>query len=256
MINTELATLMTLLQQFLWPFIRIGAFLLVSPLYSIESFTVRLRVALAMILTLFTLDNVMVPQSMPFDASSVGLILGEILVGALLGFSLQVVNSALAIGGAAISNAMGLSFANIVDPALGNIPVVSQFFVIFATLIFLGLDGHLQLIRLLIDSFTLLPIGELPDFGRWYDVLVVWLPEMFVFGLSLALPVAISLLLMNLGLGLVTRAAPAMNIFSIGFPALLLCGLVFLFLSLPGLAAGIEIMWQRSLDTAGTLLGR
>jgi len=167
MINTELATLMTLLQQFLWPFIRIGAFLLVSPLYSIESFTVRLRVALAMILTLFTLANVMVPQSMPFDASSVGLILGEILVGALLGFSLQVVNSALAIGGAAISNAMGLSFANIVDPALGNIPVVSQFFVIFATLIFLGLDGHLQLIRLLIDSFTLLPIGELPDFGRF-----------------------------------------------------------------------------------------
>ena len=67
---------------------------------------------------------------------------------------------------------------------------------------------------------------------------------------------AIALLLMNLGLGMVARSAPAMNIFSIGFPALLLCGMVFLFLSLPGLAAGIEIMWVRSLDTAGTLLGR
>jgi flagellar biosynthetic protein FliR len=256
MINTELATLMNLLQQFLWPFIRIAAFLLVSPLYSIEAFTVRLRIALAMVLTLFALDNVLVPVNVPFDAASIGVILGEILIGALLGFSLQVVNASLAIGGAAIANAMGLSFANIVDPALGNIPVISQFFVIFATLIFLGLDGHLQLISLLLESFVLMPVGELPDFGRWYDVLVLWLPEMFTFGLSLALPVAISLLLMNLGLGLVTRAAPAMNIFSIGFPALLLCGIVFLFLSLPGLAAGIEMMWVRSLDTAGTLLGR
>jgi flagellar biosynthetic protein FliR len=256
MINTELTTLMNLLQQFLWPFIRIAAFLLASPLYAIEAFTVRLRIALAMMLTLFAVDNVPLSANLPFDAASIGIILSEILVGALLGFSLQVVNAALAIGGAAISNAMGLSFANIVDPALGNIPVISQFFVIFATLIFLGLDGHLQLISLLLESFTLLPLGELPDFARWYDLLVLWFPEMFVFGLSLGLPVAIALLLMNLGLGMVARSAPAMNIFSIGFPALLLCGMVFLFLSLPGLAAGIEIMWVRSLDTAGTLLGR
>lgn len=255
MIEISQTAVLALLQQFLWPLLRIAAFLLASPLYSIEAFSVRMRIAMAVVLAVFMIDRVEIPTIDPLSGLGLLSVGGEILTGVLLGFCLQVVNAALAIGGAVISNAMGLSFANIVDPGLGNVPVVSQFFVIFSTLLFLGLDGHLQLVSLLGESFSLVPIGEPLDFGRWYDVLILWLPQMFSFGLSLALPVAVSLLLMNLGLGLVTRSAPAMNIFSIGFPALLLCGLVFLLLSLPGLSNSIELMWQRSVSTAILLLG-
>lgn len=255
MIDQDFAALVALLQLFLWPLLRIGAFLLAAPLYSVEAFSVRLRIATALVLTVFFIDRVPVPEFDPLTAAGLGAIAGEILTGVLLGFCLQTVNAAMAIAGAIVSNAMGLSFANIVDPALGNIPVLSQFFVILAALLFMSIDGHLQLINLLGESFLLIPIGQLPEFGRWYEVLVQWLPEMFGFALTLALPITASLLLINLGLGLVTRSAPAMNIFSIGFPALLLCGLIFLLLSLPGFATAVGFIWRQALDTALLLLG-
>jgi flagellar biosynthetic protein FliR len=253
--SIELVGLLSLLERLVWPLLRIGAFLLTSPLFSIDAFSVRLRVAMAVVLAVFVLETIPVPELEMLGAEGLAAAVSEVFTGFVLGLCLQIVSAALALGGAAISNSMGLSFANIVDPAMGNIPVISQLFIVLATMVFLGMNGHLLLVGLLLESFSAIPVGTFPDAGAWYDIMLRWSPAIFAAGLGLALPVVIALLVINLGLGIVTRAAPAMNIFSVGFPALLIGGFVFLFFALPGLSTGIQTLWSRALETASLLLG-
>ena len=179
----------------------------------------------------------------------------EVFIGIMMGFTLQIVTAAFTVGGSFISNSMGLSFANIVDPAMGNVPVISQFFILLATLIFLAMNGHLMLMQVLIGSFIAVPIGNYPDLSGWFDILWLWTPQVFIAGVALGLPVVIALLVINMGLGIVTRAAPAMNIFSIGFPALLAGGLIFLLVALPGIGTVMEALWSEGVMTISTLLG-
>jgi len=83
----------------------------------------------------------------------------------------------------------------------------------------------------------------------------LWTPQVFIAGVALGLPVVIALLVINMGLGIVTRAAPAMNIFSIGFPALLAGGLIFLLVALPGIGTVMEALWSEGVMTINRLLG-
>ena len=121
---------------------------------------------------------------------------------------------------------MGLGMANMIDPNLGNVPVLSQFFVICSTLIFLALGGHLMLIKLLLISFTTMPIGAELDIIELSQQLIRWSIMIFYGALLIALPIIIALLFFNMGLGVVTRASPALNIFAIGFPAMIIGGLL------------------------------
>lgn len=253
--SIDLVRLLDVLQQLLWPLIRTGAFMLSAPLFAVEALNVRFRVAMAVVLAVFMFGQVPLPQQDLLGLAGLAMVGAEVLVGVVLGLCLQVVTAAVAVAGAAVSNAMGLSFANIVDPALGNIPVVSQLFVVIATLVFLGLDGHLLLVGLLLDSFRGIPVGSYPDLAVWFDLMAAWTPLIFIAGLGLALPVVVSLLMINLGLGIITRAAPAMNIFSIGFPALLLSGMLFLYFAMPGIFSGTSSLWLQALDTARLLMG-
>jgi len=129
---------------------------------------------------------------------------------------------------------MGLGFASMVDPQNGQqAPVVSQLYTMTGTLIFLSLDGHLLLIKMLLDSFTSLPIG--PDGLTKADIwaIIAWSSRMFAGGILLAMPLVISLLLVNIGFGVATRAAPQLNIFSVGFPVTLMLGLALIWLTFP-----------------------
>ena len=132
----------------------------------------------------------------------------------LMGLSLQVVVASLVIAGQAISSTMGLSMANLMDPTLGNVPVLSQFMLIIGSLVFLGAGGHLMLIGSLIDSFTLLPVGKSLFAVEGSGRMLAWSSMMFLGGVLIALPVMASLLLVNIGVGIMTRAAPSLNIFS------------------------------------------
>ena len=121
-----------------------------------------------------------------------------------------------------------------VDPQSGKqVPVISQSYTMTGTLIFLSLDGHLRLIKMLLDSFMSLPIGPegLAKADLWS--VIAWSSRMFAGGLLLAMPLVISLLLVNIGFGVATRAAPQLNIFSVGFPVTLLLGIVLIWLTLP-----------------------
>ena len=150
---------------------------------------------------------------------------------------------------------MGLSMANMVDPNMGNVPVIAQFLLICSTLIFLGFGGHALVLRALLESFTTLPIGADVEVQLLLTALFEWSAMMFLGALLLAMPIMVSLLFVNLGLGVITRAAPALNIFAVGFPAMLMAGMLILSLSMRSIGFRIQWLWEQSFDTVGKMLG-
>ena len=149
---------------------------------------------------------------------------------------------------------MGLGMANMIDPNLGNVPVLSQFFVICATLIFLALGGHLMLIKLVLISFTTMPIGADLDIIEISEQLLRWSIMIFYGALLIALPIIVALLFFNMCLGVITRASPALNIFAIGFPAMIIGGLLVTLVALPAIFRRIELMWMGAFDQVSQLL--
>ena len=249
------AEVVKLFYTLLWPMIRISAFLLTSPFFSIQAVTVRIRVLLAVLLTWMVYPLTNWPVIDPFTAIGLREIFMQVFVGVLLGTLLQVVNSALIVGGQGISASMGLSMANMVDPNMGNVPVIAQFLVICSTLVFLGLGGHVLVISLLLESFKLLPIGEIIEAKPLLLLTIEWSAMIFLGGLLLALPIMTSLLLINIGLGVITRAAPALNIFAVGFPAMILAGMILLAMSMSSIGFRIQWLWQEAFKVMGRALG-
>ena len=249
------AEVVKLFYTLLWPMIRISAFLLTSPFFSIQAVTVRIRVLLAVLLTWMVYPLTNWPVIDPFTAIGLREIFMQVFVGVLLGTLLQVVNSALIVGGQAISASMCLSMANMVDPNMGNVPVIAQFLVICSTLVFLGLGGHVLVISLLLESFKLLPIGEIIEAKPLLLLTIEWSAMIFLGGLLLALPIMTSLLLINIGLGVITRAAPALNIFAVGFPAMILAGMILLAMSMSSIGFRIQWLWQEAFKVMGRALG-
>ena len=129
--------------SFLWPMIRISALLLAAPIFSVSAFNVRLRILLALVLTFLIYPLHSWPFVDPFSAQGLREVFVQATLGAVMGLVLQIVTAAVVVAGQAISGAMGLAMANMIDPNLGNVPVLAQFILVVATLLFLELGGHL-----------------------------------------------------------------------------------------------------------------
>jgi flagellar biosynthetic protein FliR len=239
----------------LWPMIRVSAFLLASPFFSLRAVSVRIRILLAALLTLMVYPLVDWPIIDPYSAAGLREIFNQVLIGTLMGMLLQIVNAALVVGGQAVSGAMGLGMANMVDPNMGNVPVLSQFFLVCSTLIFMGMGGHVLVISLVLESFKALPIGQMLAPDMLMAVLLQWSAMIFLGALLLALPIMVSLLFVNIGVGVITRAAPALNIFAVGFPAMILVGMVLLATSMSSIGFRIQWLWRESFDVVGQALG-
>lgn len=226
--------LMAALTAFLWPFLRIGGLVMVAPIIGVRSVPVLWRLGLTALLTMVAwplLPPASPPE--PTSAAGVALVANQVLIGLALGFTVRLVFAAVEMGGSVIGQTMGLGFSQMMDPANGTaVPVVSQFYNVMATLIFLVLDGHLVLIDVLIDSFAVLPIaaGDSPAGGLW--VLVSWGAWIFKGGMLIALPAVCAMLLVNIAFGVMMRAAPQLNIFAVGFPVTLMLGFIFILTSL------------------------
>jgi flagellar biosynthetic protein FliR len=239
----------------LWPMIRVSAFLLAAPFFSINAVTVRIRVLLAALLTLMVYPLTEWPIIEPFSAPGLREMFNQVLIGTIMGTLLQIVNGALVVGGQAVSTSMGLGMANMVDPNMGNVPVISQFFLILSTILFMGLGGHVLVITLLLESFKALPIGEMISADMLMRVLLQWSSMMFLGALLLAMPIMVCLLFINIGVGVITRAAPALNIFAVGFPAMILAGMLLLATSMTSIGFRIQWLWRRAFDVVGQALG-
>jgi len=240
---------------FLWPMLRISALMLSAPIFSLRALNVRMRILLAAALTWMVFPLHDWPNIDPASAAGLLEMFNQIGIGLLMGLTLQICTAAMVLAGQSLSNAIGLSFASMMDPNLGNVPVLAQFMVIMSTLIFIALGGHTLLIAMVMDSFNTLPIGKgLLTEGAWAHF-VIWSSMMFLGAVLLAMPVMIIMLFVNLGLGVATRAAPSLNIFSVGFPAMVFAGFAVLILALPSIGARIQWLWMQGFFQVRSLVG-
>ncbi|MGX2041275.1 flagellar biosynthetic protein FliR [Methylocaldum sp. MU1018] len=218
-----------------WPFLRVGALFLAIPVFTGHMVPVRVRVMLAASITWLIAPTLpAMPDAALFSLSGFWIAVQQCLIGLSIGFALHLVFEAIVFGGQSIAYSMGLGFASMIDPQTGvQVPVIARFYQILATLLFLALDGHLVLIRLLVDSFQILPVGFEGLSADGMRRLALWASRSFAAGVLLSLPLVTALLLVNLGFGVASRAAPQLNIFSVGFPISLGLGLFLIGISLP-----------------------
>jgi flagellar biosynthetic protein FliR len=239
----------------LWPFMRIGAMLLAAPVFGARFVPARVRIALALVLSL-AIAPMVVPQAGTIDPlGAQGLLISvqQVLIGLVMGFTLQMVFSAMLIGAQSIAMSMGLGFATAVDPQNGvQVPVLSQYYLTLATLVFLALNGHLLLVQLMVDSFVSMPVGGtgIDNAGLW--TVIGWGTRMFAGAVLIALTAVTALLLINLSFGVMSRAAPQLNIFGVGFPVMLSAGFFIILISLPGMTQQLKDLLQ---DAFGMLTG-
>lgn len=239
----------------LYPLFRVAAMMMSAPLFSLEVANARIRIGLAMALVLLIQHQFSWPTVDPLSEAGLMSIFNEVAIGLFTGMSLQIVASAMVLAGQFISGAMGLSLANLIDPNFGNVPVISQVLLMFGTLLFLALGGHIILIELIVESFRHLPVGN-PRVGLdTIQELLRWSSMVFLGGLMLALPVLAALLVANLGLGVMTRAAPSLNVFVVGVPVTIALGLLVLTVTTGATASRMHWLWLRGFDTARRLLG-
>ncbi len=240
----------------LWPFVRIGACLMVAPVFGAAFVPARMRLVMAGAITVMVAPLLAQPQIPMFSIQGLIVTLQQVLIGVAIGFVVQIVFDALAMGGQLLANTMGLSFAFNVDPLRGTgAPVVGQFYTLVATLTFLALNGHIAIVQALIDGFTTLPIavdGLSPE-GFWQ--VAQWGAQLFRGALMVALPGVTALLVVNLAFGVVSRAAPSLNLFAIGFPVTLIAGLLIVLAGLPAMQSGFVRLMRDTLNFAATLMG-
>jgi len=208
----------------LWPMLRMSALMLFAPVFSVPALTTRIRILLALALALMIYPMFDWPRIDPLSARGLLEIANQITIGLMMGLVLQVAIAAVVVAGQAISNAMGLSMAMMIDPNLGNVPTVAQFLIVLATLIFVGLGGHALLLAVLVESFASLPVGNFVAVDQSWRQMLAWSSMIFLGGLLIAMPVMVTLLFINIGIGVITRAAPSLNIFAVGLPATIVLG--------------------------------
>lgn len=242
---------------YLWPFARIAALVGVAPILGTQTVPVRVRAGIAIALTAVIAPLLPPVQGVvPFSLAGVIVTAQQVLIGLAMGFAVRLVFSALENAGNSIAMLMGLGFAEMMDPQSGvEVPMISQFFTILAGLVFLGLDGHLVLIQVLAQSFHSLPISltGLSSGGIWQ--LASWGGWIFAGAVLIALPAIAALLIVNIAFGVMTRAAPQLNIFAVGFPISLLLGFVILLVSLPTFVPKFSGLLSGSFDLIDAITG-
>jgi flagellar biosynthetic protein FliR len=242
--------------QYFWPFVRIGACLMVAPVFGAQFVPARVRLLLAGAISVIVAPLVPAPDTVPFSLAGVIVTIQQLIIGFAIGFVLQLIFDALALGGQLLSNTMGLSFAFNVDPLRGaSTPVLGQLYMLLVTLTFLALNGHLALIEILAQGFTTLPVGQggLTSAAVWN--VAAWGSELFGGALMVALPGMTALLVVNLAFGVMSRAAPTLNLFAVGFPITLIFGLAIVYVGLPSVQATFLESMGNALDLLRTMFG-
>ena len=254
-IEIPIAQLMNGLTAYIWPFVRVGAFLMVMPLIGGSFVPTRVRLLLAVVLTVVLAP--VIPTMPNLDVLSVaGLVtvVQEVAIGVAMGFLVQLVFDAIALGGQVIGMSMGLGFAVFLDRARGiNIPVLGQLFLMLGMLIFLSLNGHLALIQLLAKSFHAWPVSTNSLTLPVLSEILSWTGQMFVFAMKIALPAITAILVVQLSFGIMSRAAPTLNLFAVGFPVAMLLGFAVIFLNMGNLIENVSTFLALSFDKISQL---
>lgn len=249
MITFSEAQLMAWLSPLLWPFLRVLAVFSVAPIFSNRAFAVRARIGLALLVTLAAQPMLPPMPVIALDSAAVpGVIVQQIGIGLAIGFVVRVVFAAFELAGEVVGFQMGLNFAAFFDPSLNaQTSTTARFFGYMAALLFVALNGHLLVLLAVVRSFEVFPVTQ--NFGEALRLMKLYTlgGELFANALWIALPMVALLLFTNLALGIISRVAPQMNIYAVGFPVTLAVGLVGMVATLPMLERPFEALLERSI---------
>lgn len=256
MISITSAQLSAWLGLFVWPFVRILALLSTDPIFGNRAVPFRIKLALAIMITVVvspTLDPM--PNIDPGSPAGLLILMQQIIIGIAMGLAMRIAFVAVEMAGHLIGLQMGLGFATVFDPQhSAQVPVVAQFLGIFSILVFFSINGHLMIITALVDSFHTVPVGASSLSNEAWRTLAMWGAEIFRAGIWLSLPVVAALLITNMAIGIMTRAAPQLNIFAVGFPLTLMVGFALLYLTIPLIMPLLERVLQGGIAASMQIL--
>lgn len=242
--------LTTWLSPLLWPFLRTLAVFSSAPLLSSRAFPVRARVALSFFVALAAQPSLEGQTVISITSSSaIGAVLQQVGVGLAIGFAIRVVFSAFELAGELIGFQMGLNFASFFDPSLNaQTSAVAKFFGQMATFLFIVMNAHLMVLMAVINSFTAFPVDQNFLQAIQYMKLYRLGSSIFASGLWIAMPLIGMMMFANFALGIVSRVAPQMNIYAIGFPITLTVGMVGIASTLPMLDKPFMALLTQAID--------
>lgn len=232
--NINAEQILSMIAVYALPFARLSGFLMTLAVIGSRNFPTRFRLVFA--LTVIALIAPTLPPGEAVNLFSIQgflLISQQTLLGLLLGFISRLLLETFVIGAQIVAMQSGLGFASLVDPANGtSVPALGQFFLMLTTLLFLSFDGHLIMIRLIVESFHVMPIGSELNLSSLFYEVVLWFRWVFAAALLMSLVSIASLLIVNMSFGVMTRAAPQINVFAVGFPLTMVSGLILVWLTL------------------------
>jgi flagellar biosynthetic protein FliR len=239
------------------PFVRVSGAMIAAPLFSAAYIPARARILLSVFITAVILP--LLPPAPVINLIGIEAMLiaaNELLIGVCIGFIIQLVFDTIILAGQLIAMGMGLGFAMMVDPQRGaQVPVLSQFLLIFTMLIFVAMNGHIDFLALLARSFEYWPIAG--SVVSEQQLSVVWMrgAELFAGAIRVCIPAVVALLVVQLAVGIVSRAAPTLNLFAVGFPMAMLIGFLVVDRLLPNLLPLLTSMLGNAFIAVELFLG-
>ena len=242
--------LLKYISVFFWCFTRIGAAIMVMPIYGTKLLPARIRLILVLMLTLVNLPLCnKYPAIELLSVHSMLIIIQQFIIGVAIAMVLQLVFQVFNCLGDIISMQSSLSFAVLNDPATNSpVPIVSQFYIILVSCLFLAFDGHLYFCKLLLGSFQILPIDTSGLHVNSYYQIVQLISWMFANGVKMAMPAITALLIVNISFGVMTKAAPQLNIFAVGFPIAMIIAIAVIWIYLRTIDFHFNRLFEYGMD--------
>lgn len=253
----ELNLLIEQLTQYFVASLRMSAFMIAAPFFGTRYVMPQVRIILGMVLTVLIATITPLPDSdLIGSPMGIALIFKEIAIGLSAGMIMNIWFSAVGLAGEKIAATSGLGFAAQVDPdSGGQTPVVSQILTLFLIVSFLALDGHLVIIAMMMRSFELSPIDQIPSLAVFIEGGIAAAGWMFLAASMIMLPIAALMLMINVSIGVITRSAPQLNLFSFGFPISMIGIFIILFMSTSVLGYAFTDLIEATLGDIEALLG-
>ena len=254
--GVELQLIMQLLLKLLLASLRVGAFLLSAPLFGARWMPIQVRMILAITMGALAVSQTPVLEfGVISNADAMIIVLTEIAIGLTAGLVLTIWFAAMLMAGEKIAQSSGLGFAMQVDPMTGaSTPAVSQTLYIFLLVVFVSLDGHLVAIRMMIESYAAMSIGTLVSPETLVLAGISAAGSMFLSAAIIMTPIAMTLLMVNVTVGVISRSAPSLNLFSFGFPITLMAVFILLYMSVGGIAISAESLIESGLTYSQNLI--
>lgn len=255
MISFSSNELIALINSFIWPLTRILGLIAIAPPFGNNMVPVQIKIALGVVLSFIVAPTLpAVSDIEPVSLNGILVLTQQLIIGIGMGFVMRLVFASIEMAGEVSGLTMGLGFASFFDPQTqGRSSAIAQFLVLTTTLLMLTLNVHLSMLAALVESFQTIPITASFQAGFNFYKLAVWGEQIFSVGMRLSLPIVAALLVTNVALGILTRAAPQLNLFGIGFPITIGVGFLMLALIVPYLLLPLENLFQQGVETIQAL---